>query len=252
MGTSQINPGPGNQSPLVPPWADEQPEQPLPDPEPQRYNQFRKYLGKFVRSKDTTDLRKALQYYASKATGGSNTAVRRMSTVSRAGAILYGVLIGSQAGTVVPENIIDLGELIGLSCENAITQIVQAVTPINGDSDKIRAAMNHALIDALDGIGEFDPNVITDEVIVNTMIAYLAESIFLQIVQDSGKAWTKAETPRQIVDAEGSLRELITVEVDKHMESALRTNTRTFTSNQIFELQQKAIRSTWIQWENYQ
>lgn len=33
MGTSQSSKGPGGGSPLVPPWADDQPQQPLPSPQ---------------------------------------------------------------------------------------------------------------------------------------------------------------------------------------------------------------------------
>lgn len=73
---------------------------------------------------------------------------------------------------------IDLGSLAGLPCEMAISAIAQALTSQDGDSEKICAAMNHALVEALDGVAIFDPQQITDGVIVDTMICYLAESIF--------------------------------------------------------------------------
>ncbi len=37
MGTSQSSKGPGGGSPLVPPWADDQPQQPLPSPQERRF-----------------------------------------------------------------------------------------------------------------------------------------------------------------------------------------------------------------------
>ena len=46
MGTSQSSKGPGGGSPLVPPWADDQPQQPLPSPQERRFAPFRESLGK--------------------------------------------------------------------------------------------------------------------------------------------------------------------------------------------------------------
>lgn len=45
MGTSQSSTGPGGGSPLVPPWADDQPQQPLPPPQERRFAPFRESLG---------------------------------------------------------------------------------------------------------------------------------------------------------------------------------------------------------------
>ncbi|CAK8725215.1 Phycobilisome protein [Candidatus Electrothrix laxa] len=215
MGTSQSNPGPGGESPLVPPWADDQPQESLPTPEPKRFKGFRQSLGSFVSSGDRNDLQRAIGHYARKATGGSGGAARRMGSVSKAGGSLFGTLNGIPAEP--GEVRVNLDSLSGLPCELAISAITNALTPENGDSDKIRIAMNHALAEALDGVEIFDSQSITDDVIIDTMISYLSESVFLQIVSDAGKAWNKAETPIQAMRAETELQELIKVVVDKHM-----------------------------------
>lgn len=250
MGTSQSSTGPGGGSPLVPPWADDQPQHPLPTPESRRFAPFRESLGSAISSGDREELRKAIGHYARKATGGGNTAARRMGSVTQAGASLFGLLAGLPAGQ--GETTVDLGSLAGLPCESAISAISQALTTEDGDSDKIRAAMNHALIEALDGVETFDPKNITDEVIIDTMIGYLAESIFLQMVMDSNKAWNKAETPSQAIRAETELRELVKVVVDKHLAPKFSGNIRTFTRQQMAEIERHAIIDSWREWEAYQ
>ena len=162
----------------------------------------------------------------------------------------FGALSGIP--TVPGEPSIDLGSLAGLPCELAISAISQALTPEDGDSEKIRAAMNHALVEALDGVEIFDPECITDEVIVDTMIGYLAESIFLQMVMEAGKAWNKAETPAQAMRAETELRELIKVVVDKHMAPKVAGNVRSFTRVQMVQIERQAVLDVWKEWEAYQ
>jgi hypothetical protein len=251
LGTSQSHPGLGGSSPLVPPWADDQPQKPLPSPDSARFQPFRRTFGKFVGTGNQSELKSALGHYARKGTGGRSTASRRLGNTTKAGAALYGALNGARGGATTRSIAFDIGALVGMPCELAIEKITQALTPIGGDTDKIRVAMGHALVEALDGITFFDSDAITDDVIVNTMIAYVAESIFLQVVQDAGKAWTKAETPIQQSVAENSLMELIKVEVDLHMNPMFAGNVRTLTNNQIISLQREVIEAVWSEWETY-
>ncbi|MAT91230.1 MAG: hypothetical protein CME59_01380 [Halioglobus sp.] len=249
MGTSQSSTGPGGGSPLVPPWADDQPQQPLLSPQTRRFAPFRESLGRAVSSGDRGELKRAVGHYARKSSGGGGSAARRMGSVTQAGAGLFGVLSGVPAGP--GEASVDLASLAGLPCELAISAITQALTTEDGDSDKIRVAMNHALVDALDGVDTFDPQCITDDVIVDTMIGYLTESIFLQMVMDSGKAWNKADTPALAIRAETELRELIKVVVDKHMAPKLAGNVRAFTRQQMAQVERQAIIDAWTEWEAY-
>lgn len=250
MGTSQSSTGPGGGSPLVPPWADDQSQSPLPTPEPARFKGFRQSLGSFVSSGDQNDLQRAVGHYARKATGGSVSAARRMGSVSKAGGRLFGTLSGIPAGP--GEKSVNLDSLFGLPCDLAISAITNALTSENGDSDKIRTAMNHALVEALDGVETFDPQSITDDVIIDTMICYLSESIFLQIVSDAGRAWNKAETPIQTMRAETELQELIKVVVDKHMAPQLTGNVRSLSREQMVQIERQAVIDVWEEWEAYQ
>ncbi|MFQ2293699.1 hypothetical protein ACK323_19555 [Aeromonas enteropelogenes] len=250
MGTSQSSTGPGGGSPLLPPWADDQPQQPLPLPQGDRFRPYRTSLGRAVSSGNRDDFRKAIGHYARKASGGSSNAARRMGSATNAGAGLFSILAGVPAAS--GEASVDLGSLAGLPCELAISTITQALATGDGDSDKIRAAMNHALVEALDGVETFDPQCITDDVIVDTMIGYLAEIIFLQMVMDSDKAWNKANTPSQALRAETELRELIKVVVDKHMATKLTGKVRNVSRQQMVQIERQAIIDVWKEWETYQ
>ncbi|MDZ7970569.1 MAG: Qat anti-phage system associated protein QatB [Nostoc sp. DedSLP03] len=251
MGTSQSHPGPGGKSSLVPPWADDQPQQPLPTPQSLRFKPFRQAFGNFVSTGNPSALKSALGHYARKSTGGRTTAARRLGNTVKAGAALYHTLTGG--GSIADGDVaIDVGSLAGMPSEAAINSITQALTPSGGDSDKIRSAMNCALAEALDGVAIFDPNAITDDMIINTMIVYVSESIFLQVVQDAGQAWIKADTPSQAIAAENSLRELIKVEVDIHMAPMFSGNARSLTKSQIARIQRDVINAVWSEWEKYQ
>jgi len=252
MGTSQSGPGPGKDSPLVPPWADDQPQQPLPEPQPRRFAPFRQSLGKYIKNRSRDDLKSALKHYASKGSGGGTTASRKLGSVNQAGAGLFGVLTGNDQISVPGDGRFSIDDLTGQTCESVISLIANALASNDGDTDKIRTAMNHALIEALDGVEVFDPSAITDDVIVDTMIGYLSESIFLQIVLDAGTAWTKAENAQQELLAENDLREFIKVVVDKHMEPKLNNNIRSFSSSEIIEIERQVINDVWTEWENYQ
>ena len=250
MGTSQSSTGPNGGSPLVPPWADDQPEQPLPPPQGRRFAPFRESLGNAVSNGNKADFRKAIGHYARKASGGSSNAARRLGSVTLAGGGLFGTL--AQIAMSSGEPYIDLARLTGLPCEMAISAIAQALTTQDGDSEKISAAINNALIEALDGIEIFDPQKITDDVIINTMIGYLTECIFIQMVMDSNKAWNKADTPSKAIHAETELRELIKVVVDKHMAPKLVGNIKNFPINQFINIERQVIIEVWQEWEAYE
>lgn len=248
MGTSQSNPGPGNGTPLVPPWADDEPDRPLPLPDPNRFRSFRTSLGHFVKTGNRDNLISAVVSYANKSSGGGGVASRRLGAVNEAGANLFIALGGIAGGSMPGQDPNFLHDLVGKPCELAIAAIVEALTPENGDADKIRAAMNDALIEALDGIEVFDLNVITDELIVNIMISYLSECVFLQMVGDAGDAWKKAESPSRETAASEDLKELVKVVVDKYMAPKFGDNVRGVTKNELLQIEKQVIQEVWNEW----
>lgn len=250
MGTSTSSRGPNNNSPLVPPWADVDGAGPGPEPQPNRFRGFRTSLGRFVSSGDRAYLHKALRGYARSATGGSAVGPRRFGAMAQAGGGLFGVLNQIRNDPVNVQ--VNLRALVGRTTREAISAIVDALVPENGDADRIRAALNEALATCLDGEAVFDFNNVTDEVLMDVMVAYAAQCVFEQVVMDSDRAFAKAETPRQAEDAERDLFELVRVVTEKYMTPLLEGQLQAMTNDQMEAAQLAAIREVWREWEDYQ
>lgn len=252
MGTSSSGSGPGSNSPLVPPWADGDGQGPGPPPTNQRFRGFRISLGRFVSGGRQANLRHALGRYAKTATGGSSVASRRFSAMSGAGGVLYDVMSDlRRGGTGEAASGVDLSALNGLDTVIAIQEIVKALTPVNGDSEKIREAMQVALSECLEGMEEFDPSGITDDMLVDMLLVYLRECVFQQITLDSDRAFQKTSSPERMVDAERELHELVAVVVDKHMRPLFSSNARALTRSEVERIQRQAIADVWSEWEGY-
>ena len=250
MGTSTSSRGPGNTSPLVPPWADTDGKGPGPAPAPKRFQGFRTSLGKFVSGNDQADLRAALGRYAKTATGGKAVGPRRFGSMARAGGALFDTMSAFRDGQGAAG--LDLATLNGQDTDVVIEAIVRALVPADGDADRVRVAMNEALSECLQGYDEFDFAHISDEMIVDMMLAYVGHCIFEQIVLDSRDAFAKAETPDQVEQAEKELRLLIGAATDKHMGPLLSGNVRTLSGSQVEAAQLQAIREVWGEWEAYE
>lgn len=252
MGTSSSSHGPRNKSPLVPPWADMDGQGPGPAVEDNRFKEFRTSLGKFVGTGNQSDLKRALGHYARQATGGGGVGARRLGATVHAGGALFGVLNDlRQGGNAASITGVDLSTLRGQPTEIAIQGIVAALTPPNGDAEKIREAMQAALIDSLQGMDEFDGANISEEMLVDIMVAYLREIVFIQILLDSDRAFQKSANPLEIVMRERDLRDLVDVVVDKQMRPHLASGAGAFTTSKVEKIQKDAIVSVWTEWEAY-
>lgn len=249
MGTSTSSRGPGSNTPLVPPWADVDGQGPGPTPDPQRFKEFRKSLGRFVSNGDHADLRSAVGRYAKTATGGSSVGPRRFGSMAHAGGALFDALSAFRDGRSSAG--LDISELNGADTDLAIEAIVQVLVPPNGDADRVRAAMNEALSECLQGYDEFDFAHITDEMLIEVMLAYVRQCVFEQIVLDSRDALGKAEVSGRVEDAERDLLALVAAATDAHMRPLLSGDLRTFDGAQIERVQLQAIREIWVEWEEY-
>ena len=247
MGTSQSSKGPKNGAPLVPPWADD--TNPMTGGEGAQLKDFRTSMGKYVKNRDKNNLRKALGQYSKKATGGGQTASKRMSSVIQAGGNLFGLL---DSGTITSEwEVFTLSDFIGRTCEEVIARISHFLAGNDGDSEKINSAINQALSEAFEGSDNFKADIITDDLIIATMINYLSESIFLQITGDTGQSWNNADTTKQLQDAETDLREVINVIVDNYMRPKIDKKDYHFSVKEINKIQKEVIVDIWNEWENY-
>ncbi|WP_413483559.1 hypothetical protein [Morganella psychrotolerans] len=246
MGTSQSSKGPKNGSSLVPPWADQ-----TKNGENKNLSGFRTLFGRFARSRDDTSLRGALGRYSRQVTGGGEAANERLSNIVGAGGGLFELLNDGVVNDANNNPIIDFNSLNGLSCEDAIARISHALSEGSEDADKIQTAMNDALVEALDGKNTFDPKDINEEVLIETMICYLTDSIFIQVTMDAGKAWNNAQSAKELQYAENDLYQLISATVDNYMEPKLNKNIRSFSKFDIIEIQQNVITEVWDEWKGY-
>ena len=250
MGTSTSSKGPGNNSPLVPPWADVDGAGPGPEPEAVRFRGFRTSLGRFVGSGNRSYLTKSLRSYAQSSTGGSGVGPRRFGAMAQAGGGLFGIL--NQLRTDPSKAPFNLGALAGRPTREAIDAIVEALVPENGDAERIRTALNEALSECLEGVETFDFEDITDELLVEVMIAYVVRCVFEQIVLDSDRAFGKAASVDQLDRAENELLELVKIVTDKHMRPLLDGQVQVMTSEQIQLAELAAIREVWKEWGAYE
>jgi hypothetical protein len=218
LGTSSSNPGPGGNSPLVPPWADLDGEGPGPDPSPQRFRGFRISLGKFVKTGNPDYLRTALGHYSRSGIGGAGTASRRFAPAVTAGAALLGAMADLAAGeTGQQDSGVDLSTLVGRDIDTAIDEIVEALCPAGaaGDSEAIRIGLAQALSECLNGQETFDPTSLTEEMLIELGLKYIEEEVCLRIILDSGKAFEKVEDPAAGIERENELRQVVHVIVDQ-------------------------------------
>ncbi|MBS9428231.1 hypothetical protein [Photorhabdus akhurstii] len=247
MGTSQSSKGPKNGKALVPPWADQ-----TKNGENQNLSGFRTLFGRFARNRDGAALKGALGRYARQVTGGAESANARLSNIVGAGGGLFELLNDGISNDSNMNPLVDLDSLKGLPCEDAVAKIAHSLSEGSEDADKIQTAMNDALVEALDGRSTFNPSDITDDVIIETMICYLTDSIFLQITMDAGKVWNNAQTAKGLQVAENSLHELISATVDNIMEPKLSKNVRAFSKKDIITIQKEVITEVWNEWKGYE
>lgn len=251
MGTSTSSKGPDGKSPLVPSWADNDGQGPGNNLLDQRFSGFRAALGQAASSggTNTSDLKKALGRYAKNATGGKSNGARRFSTMIGAGGSLYDTLKSLQSGSDTTS--LNISDLQGQPVDIVIDKIINSIIDVNGDSERIRAALNEALAESLDGFTSFDFSSITDEVIIEMMMNYLTQCIFEQIILDSRTALDKADTPEKAESLESSLLELIKASVDINFGSHLTMGISSINKHDIETVQQNAIQDIWAEWEDY-
>ena len=249
MGTSTSSKGANNRSPLVPPWADVDGQGPGPKPEPHRFQGFRTSLGRFVATGDGDELRKGLRAYARTSTGGAANGPRRFGAMAQAGSGLFNAINTLRIDpAAAPFN---LGALGGKSTRELIDALVEALVPVNGDAERIRVALTEALATCLDGVVAFDFATITEDTIVELMVAYTALCVFEQIVLDSNEAFTKADSAERAREAEEELWELVQATTDKHMQPLLQTQLDQMSQADMQAAQLAAIKEVWAEWEGF-
>ena len=249
MGTSSSHPGTPAGAPLVPPWADAQPDAPLPPAPAHRFRDFRRSLGKFVRTGDADAAGRALGHFARTGTGGSAHAPRRYGAMSRAGAAFISAL-GDPAflQARLLEKGIDLDALRGASRETIIAAISQAFATTDGDRERVQQAIAVALSEAYEGLDIAAFPDLPDDRVDLALIAYVRECIFIQILAESGDAFDAGDNAANAA-AERDMHRLIREVVEVEMQNVLQNRARHMPRAEIEAVQIAAIREVWRRWE---
>lgn len=223
MGTSQSKPSTPGGSPLVAPWADQDPPPPdQPQPQPAvsdvlpsaPLSGVRRALRDYMGTGDPSAGRRALGRYA-RAMGGRRASARHARAARTGGAALSALASVARAnGAPVVVAGFDLGTLAGRPLEEAIATIVDRFCPPGIlDEDVVRAAMAEALFEALGDQPVFDLNAVTDHVVVVTTVCFVAELVFASVAAEQGKS-AENVSPETAVQRENSLRDLVRAAAD--------------------------------------
>jgi hypothetical protein len=247
MGTSASAKGPNSRSPLVPPWADATPGVPVPQPEGQRFRGFRTEFGK-VASGSGGSLGKALQKYASAATGGSSVGPRRFGPAYAAGADLAQALSSGQVQT--QSGAFELSSLAGLPMDEAAQAIAEALAPENADADQVRAAIQESLAEVLGEDGGFNPDAITPDQIVAVLVEFFSQILFQEISAAAGDAWKKAPSVERSTATENELLEVVRASMDAHLSPGLSGDLGALDREQIAKIEQAALADIWQVWSD--
>lgn len=224
MGTSQSKPTTPGGSPLVAPWANQDPPPPdqpqlpaaVPDVLPTApLSGVRRALRDYMGTGDPVAGRRALGRYA-RVMGGQRASARHARAARTGGAVLSALASVARAnGAPVFVAGFDLGTLAGRPLEEAIATIVDRYCPPGIlDEDVARAAMAEALFEALGDQPVFDLNAVTDHVVVVATVCFVAELVFASVAAEQGKS-ADGVSPETAVRRENSLRDLVRAAADE-------------------------------------
>jgi len=151
----------------------------------------------------------------------------------------------------INNNTLSLRELNGLTSDQAIDKISEHLTPDNGDADAVRIALDYALVEAMPDQNDFDANIITADMIHEALSCYLTDLIFQDVVTGMGRAWFYTEHASKHHRMEEELRELVKVVTQQELEKLTHGSSGNITKNNITKLQIDAIKQTVEVWEKY-
>lgn len=225
MGTSQSKPSARGGSPLIPSWGEKDPPPPdgnTPPPtppdheqlEPKRTTGFRAALGRFYRSGDPAEARRALGHFSRKSLGGGGAGGRRFARAASSGGAAISALSMAGAGQAATSGF-DVSSLAGRPVGEAIDAIVDEFCPPGIlDEEGIRAAMAEALAEILQGVDTFDPQALDPAAILLCMRAFVSELVFQAVMAEEGAA-KNSVTPLQAVQRENDIRALVRDTTDR-------------------------------------
>lgn len=215
MGTSAASSGPKNDSPLIPTWCGELPDEdeldsndmpddgsdepsgesepvlpPIsPPPDPKRFRAPRAGFTSFARTGDRETLNRALGQYVGSASGGSRTAAHRMAGPQRtASRILSFAQAVASAGTPEALKQFGLKDYQGKTVDEILPLLIDTLCLDPGGSIDEGIARD-ALADAIADLSEQGldmTNEFSEEQLRELFIGYVSNSIKDRVINDVG------------------------------------------------------------------
>ncbi|MBT2495611.1 hypothetical protein J7E45_08325 [Microbacterium sp. ISL-59] len=269
MGTSQSSEGPGPGVALVPPWADDVDEtsdeaerdevapeeaaetKPVPVAPAGRFRDSRTALGRFARSGNSQDLRRALRHYVQSGYGGSGTMTRRLGGTAATAGRLSTVL--QSAGTVDGTDLRDRILANGSDANAVLDAIVDATSPADGTQDREagRIAVRNALSALLERYPNADLLALEDAQRVFVIERYAALDVFGRLCLDLQKT-VMNKSPDATIGLRRLryIREFITEQVSAAFRR-LEANGDRANSARVAQITRDALRETLTVFEEY-
>jgi hypothetical protein len=148
---------------------------------------------------------------------------------------------------------VSLAALVGRPVDEAIDRLTTALTPLNGDGERIRASMQAALAHALQDVETFDQGALTEDTIRSTLIEYLALAIFNHIMAESGDAFDKPGDPEQAMTVQNDLQELVRAVVEVNAATVFPEQVGALWNLQDAErIEGDLVRKVLSEWEEYE
>ncbi|MBA8906473.1 hypothetical protein [Aminobacter ciceronei] len=199
---------------------------------------------------DSADLRRSLGHYARTSTGGSAVGPRRYGAVYSTGGELFEVLssLGGD-GREAESRGLSKASLTGQPLDVVCQRLAEALAPDNADADRIRVAIDEAMLEVL-GEEEFDPTRLDDETVHRIIAEYLSQSVFQDIVEEVGGSWANSPDEKRSPEAENQLLELIRVVVEKRLGSSM-AGSDNLNNDAVQRFMRDAVTEVWKEWESF-
>ncbi len=169
---------------------------------PGRYKEARTRLGRFVRTGDQGDARRAVGSLVNKGMGGPAKAASRMRTTAVAASALGGFLATARDGTNSNINEwVAAAKQRGLSAQDVALEVIRRLTPAGGsvDEESAKNAMSQAIVHLYEVSPDVDIFSLSDEQISSLMGYTVAFDVYNRIQLELGRVFEKLKFSAQVV-----------------------------------------------------
>ncbi|SAL09536.1 hypothetical protein AWB64_00159 [Caballeronia sordidicola] len=251
---TEAAPAPGEPTPVAPPSAPAESQQPIPIAPARRFLGANRNLGEYARSGDRASMRRGLGQYVRKGYGGSATATRRMGGTAQTAQALYSALSGVQGDSAgAPGNPLDPALNVGKSADEVMDAVVEAVRPVDGtqDAEASRTSIKDALSDVLNQFPDADLLNLLPEQRELAVERFVAGDVFRRIDLDIGRT-IREKAPNAAIGL-GRLKEIREYVRETVAASfrRLREAGQHLSAGRITQIVQSAIRETFLVFEGY-